>query len=83
MLSVESRSFVNGVNDQVQKRQKRISNVSNNGETFHDLGSVHDCNHGIKNIHGKFFQNNPSIVNTADLTLKHMFDICEISDRTR
>ena len=27
-LSVESRSFVNRVNDQVRKRQKRISNVA-------------------------------------------------------
>ena len=33
---------------------------------------------------GKNFQNNRhSIVNTADLTLKHMFDICEIGDSTR
>ena len=32
-LSVESRSFVNRVNDQVRKRQKRISNVTENGET--------------------------------------------------
>ena len=31
-LSVESRSFVIRVNDQVQKRQKRISNVTENGE---------------------------------------------------
>ena len=31
-LSVESRSFVNRVNDQVRKRQKIISNVSENGE---------------------------------------------------
>ena len=30
-LSVESRSFVNRVNDQVRKRQKRISNVTENG----------------------------------------------------
>ena len=29
-LSVESRSFVNRVNDQVRKRQKRISNVTRN-----------------------------------------------------
>ena len=29
-LSVESRSFVNRVNDQVRKRQKRISNVTEN-----------------------------------------------------
>ena len=31
-LSVESRSFVNRVNDQVRKRQKRISSVTRNGE---------------------------------------------------
>ena len=31
-LSAESRSFVNRVNDQVRKRQKRISNVTENGE---------------------------------------------------
>ena len=31
-LSVESRSFVNQVNDQVRKRQKRISNVAEEGE---------------------------------------------------
>ena len=31
-LSVESRSFVNRVNDQVRKRQKRISNVAGEGE---------------------------------------------------
>ena len=30
-LSEESRSFVNRVNDQVRKRQKRISNVTENG----------------------------------------------------
>ena len=31
-LSVESRSFVNRVNDQVRKRQKRISNVEGDEE---------------------------------------------------
>ena len=31
-LSVESRSFVNRVNDQVRKRQKRISNVTEDGQ---------------------------------------------------
>ena len=31
-LSVESKSFVNRVNDQVRKRQKRISNVAGEGE---------------------------------------------------
>ena len=32
-LSVESRSFVNRVNDQVRKRQKRFSNVTEDGES--------------------------------------------------
>ena len=31
-LSVESRSFVNRVNDQVRKRQKRVFNVAGEGE---------------------------------------------------
>ena len=31
-LSAESRSFVNWVNDQVRKRQNRISNVAGEGE---------------------------------------------------
>ena len=31
-LSVESRSFLNRVNDQVRKRQKRFSNVTEDGE---------------------------------------------------
>ena len=31
-LCVESRPFVNQVNDQVRKRQKRISNVAGDGE---------------------------------------------------
>ena len=31
-MSVESRSLVNQVNDQVRKRQKRISNVTEDGE---------------------------------------------------
>ena len=43
-LSVDSRSFVNRVNHQVRKRQKRISNYC--------LGNVYGCNNGISNIHG-------------------------------
>ena len=31
-MSVESRSFVKGVNEQMRKRQKRISNVTEDGE---------------------------------------------------
>ena len=52
-LSVESRSFLNRVNDQVRKRQKRSSmNVTEDGEkTFYDFWNVHVCNNGIS-IHG-------------------------------
>ena len=40
-LSVKSRSFVNRVNDQVRKRQKRISNVTKRWrETFYDMVNV-------------------------------------------
>ena len=54
-VSVESRSFVNRVNDQVRKRQKIISIKCYRKwrKTFYDLGSVHDCNNGISSIHGK------------------------------
>ena len=55
-LSVESRSFVNRVNDQVRKRQRRISSVRGNGEEhFYDLENSYGCNNGISNIHGKEF----------------------------
>ena len=53
-LSVESRSFVNRVNDEVQKK------TENNFEcyrkwrnTFYDLGNVYGCNNGIISIHGE------------------------------
>ena len=50
-LSVESRSFVNRVNDQVRKRQKRISNVTGDGEkTFYIFMA---CNNGISSVQGK------------------------------
>ena len=53
-LSVESRSFVNQVNDQVRKRQKRISNVAGEGRrTFYYLGNVYGCGDGISDIHGE------------------------------
>ena len=67
-LSVESRSFLNTVNDQVRKRQKRSSmNVTEDGEK-HSM------------IWGMFMSvTMESVVfmgkNTTDLTLKQMFDI--------
>ena len=47
-LSVESRSFVNRVNEHVRKRQKRIANVTEKGETFYDLENVHGCDNGMQ-----------------------------------
>ena len=76
-LSVESRSFVNRVTDQVRKRQKRISNVTEDGEEHSMIwGMFMAVTMESAVFMGKNFQNNQkSIVNTADLALKHMFDI--------
>ena len=76
-LSVESRSFVNRVNDQVRKRQKRMSNVTGNGGKHSKiLGMFMAVTMESAIFMGKNFQNNRnSIANTTDLTLKQMFDI--------
>ena len=76
-LSVESRSFVNRVNDQVRKRQKIISNVTGDGEEHSMIwGMFMAVTMESAIFMGKNFQNNRnSIANTTDLTLKQMFDI--------
>ena len=76
-LSVESRSFVNRVNDQVRKRQKRISNDTEDGEKHSIiLGMFMAVTMESATFMGKNFQNNRnSIVNTEDPTLKQMFGI--------
>ena len=76
-LSVESRSFVDRVNDQVRKRQKRISNVAGEGEEHSIIcGMFMAVTMESATFMGKNFQGNQnSIVNTAGLTLKQMFDI--------
>ena len=76
-LSVESRSFVNWVNDQVRKRQKRISNVTENGEKHSMIwGMFMAVTMESAVFMGKnYLKNCHSIVNTTDLTLKQMFDI--------
>ena len=76
-LSVETRSFVNRVNDQVRKRQKRISNVTGDGEEHSMIcGMFMSVTMESAIFMGKNFQNNRnSIVNTAHLTHKQMFDI--------
>ena len=52
-LSVESRSFLSRVNDQVRKRQKNSNITENEDKTFYDMGNVHVCNIGLCSIHGK------------------------------
>ena len=84
-LSEESRSFVNRVNDQVRKRQKK-SNVAGDGEDHSMIwGMFMSVTMESAIFMGKSFQNNQnSIANTADLTLKqNVRHICEISGRTR
>ena len=68
---------MNWVNDQVRKRQKRITNVAGAGEEhsiFWRMFLVLTMESAT--FMGKNFQDNQNpIVNTADLTSKQMFDI--------
>ena len=65
------------VNIQVRKRQKRISNVTEDGEKQSMIwGMFMTVTMESAVFMGKNYLNNcQSIVNTTDLTLKHMFDI--------
>ena len=71
------RSFVNRVNDQVRKRQKRISNVAEDGEEHSMIwGMFMAVTMESAVFMGKNYLNNcQSIVNTTDFRLKQMFDI--------
>ena len=77
-LSVESRSFLSRVNDQVRKRQKRSSmNVTENEEKHSMIwGMFMSVTLESAVFMGKnYLDNCHSITNTKDLTLKQMFDI--------
>ena len=76
-LSVESRSFVNRVNDQVRKRHKIISNVTEDGERHSMIwGMFMAVTMEPAVFMGNNYMNNcQSIVNTTELTLKQMFDV--------
>ena len=76
-LSVESRPFLNRVNDQVRKTQKRISNVTGDGEKHSMIWRMFmSVTLESAIFMGKNYLNNcQSNVNTTDLTLKQMFDI--------
>ena len=85
--SLGSRSFLDRVNDQVRKRQKRFSmNVTEDDEkTFCDMENVHVFNIGIICIHGEellrqmaFHQKYRRSHDETDVRR-----ICEIGVRTR
>ena len=79
-LSMGSRSFLNRVNYQVRKRQKRSSmNVTENDEK-HSMERRMFMSVTLESavFMGKnYLDNCHSITNTRDLTLKQMFDISE------
>ena len=77
-LTVESRSFVNRVNDQVRIGQKRSSmKVTEDGENILFFGGMFmSVTMESAVFMGRDYLNNcHSIANAKDLTLKQMFDI--------
>ena len=77
-LSVDSRSFLSRVNDEVRKRQKRSSmNVTENEEKHSMIwGMFMSVTLESAVFMGEnYLDNCHSITNTKDLTLKQMFDI--------
>ena len=84
-LPVEPRSFVNRVNDQVRKRQKKFQCYRKWRRPFYDLGNVCGCNNGISDIHGKEFpkQSEFHCEYCRSHTEANVRRICEISGRTR
>ena len=79
-LSLGSRSFLNRVNDQVRKRQKRSSmNVTEDSEKHSVIWRMFMSSTLESSVFmGKNYSHNwHSIKNTEDLTMKQMFDISE------
>ena len=72
-LSVESRSFVNRVNDQVRKRQKRISNVAGEGEEHSIIWHGEEFPRQSE-FHCEYYRSH------TEASVRH---ICKISGRTR
>ena len=77
IMGSDATEFVNRGNDQVRKRQKSMSNVAGEGEEHSIMwGMFMAVTMNAATCMGKNFQNNQnSIMNTTDLTLKKMFDI--------
>ena len=79
-MSLESRSFLHQVNDQVRKRQNRSSKDSTKDSDKHSVisGMFMSSTSQASVFIGKNYSDNlHSIKNTEDLTMKQMFDISE------
>ena len=77
VMGNDAAEFVNKVKDQVRKRQKRMSNVADS-EKEHSIiwGMFMAATMSAATFMGKnFLDNQNSIMNSTDLTLKKMFDI--------
>ena len=77
VMGSDAAEFVNKVKDQVRKRQKRMSNVADSGEEHSIIWRMFMAvTMNAATFMGKNFQDNQnSIKNSTDLTLKKMFDI--------
>ena len=77
VMGSDAAEFVNKVKDQVRKRQKRLSNVADSGEEHLIIwGMFMAATMNAATFMGKnFMDNQPSIMNSTDLTLKKIFDI--------
>ena len=77
VMGSDAAEFVNKVKDQVRNRQKRMSNVADSGEKHSVVwGMFMAATMNAATFMGKnFLDNQNSIMNSTDLTLKKMFDI--------
>ena len=75
-MESDAAEFVNKVKDQVRNRQKRMSNVASGEEHSIIWRMFMAATMNAATFMGKNLQDNQnSIMNTTDLTLKKMFDI--------
>ena len=77
VMGSDAAEFVNKVKDQVRRRQERMSNVADSGEEHSIIwGMFMAATMNAATFMGKNFSGTQnSIMNSKDLTLKHMFDI--------
>ena len=77
VMGCDETEFLNKVKNQVRKRQNRMSNVADSGEEHSMIwGMFMAATMNAATFMGKnFVKIQNSIMNSRDLTLKHMFDI--------